>query len=132
MRLCGLTAWKLLIQTNIKLTTLCADLAAKVSRSPASQNQTGYGGTVNDTIAYDTLHVNTWLDGIDGKSPVNSSGSITGFPALMGVNFQSVSVAQKTVECNNDSSLSTGSLQAMDFVDESLGKIMAKLKSKGL
>jgi hypothetical protein len=34
-------------------------------------------------IAYDTLHVNAWLDWIDGKSPVNSSGSITGFPALM-------------------------------------------------
>lgn len=94
--------------------------------------QTGYGGTVNDTIAYDTLHVDAWLDWIDGVSPVNASGSITGFPALMGGNFQSVSVAQKTVEYNNDSSLNAGLLQAMDFVDESIGKIVAKLQSKGL
>jgi hypothetical protein len=94
--------------------------------------QTGYGGTVNDTISYDTLHVNAWLDWIDGISPVNSSGSITSFPALMGGNFQSVSVAEKTVEYNNDSSLSTGLLQAIDFVDTSLGKIVAKLESKNL
>ena len=94
--------------------------------------QTGYGGTINDTIAYDTLHVNAWLDWIDAKSPVNASGSIDKFPALMGGNFQSVSVAQKTAEYNNDSSLSRGILQALDFVDDSLGKIVAKLQSKGL
>ena len=87
--------------------------------------------TLNGTIPYDQLHVNAWLDWIDGISIVNSSGSITKMPSLFGGNFQTVSVAQKTIEYNNDSSLSTGVLEAMDFVDSSLGKVVAKLKTKG-
>src|SRR3954447_6795165 len=89
--------------------------------------------TVNATIAYDRLHVNAWLEWIDGITPVNASitsggSQITGMPAIMGGNFQCVSVAQKTVEYKNDSSLSAGILQALDFVDSSLGQIVAKLK----
>lgn len=80
--------------------------------------------------------MNAWLDWVEGITPVNASitseGSpITGMPALFGGNFQSVSVAQKTIEYNNDSSISTGILKAIDFVDSSLGQIVAKLKAKG-
>ena len=88
---------------------------------------------VNDTIAYDELHVQAWLDLIDGKTPVNASGSLktASMPSLMGGNFQSVSVAQKSVGYKNDSSLSPALLQAFDFVDGALGRIVAKLSSKG-
>ena len=44
--------------------------------------------TVKDTIAYDQLHVNAFLDWIDAKVPVNSTGSLKGVPALFGGNFQ--------------------------------------------
>ena len=88
--------------------------------------------TLPGTIPYDQLHVNAWLDWIDGIDIVNQTGSVDGkMPTLMGGNFQSVSVAQKTIEYNNDSSLSTGILEALDFVDNSLGQIVAKLKSHG-
>jgi hypothetical protein len=88
---------------------------------------------INATIAYDELHVQAWLSYIDGKTIANSTGSLNPatMPALMGGNFQSVSVAQKTVGYNNDSSLSTGILQALDFVDGALGRIVAKLEQKG-
>jgi hypothetical protein len=52
-------------------------------------------------------------------------------PAIFGDNFQYVSVAQKTVEYNNDSSTSAGILQAMIFVGSFLRQIVAKLKAKG-
>ncbi len=51
--------------------------------------------------------------------------------AIFGGNFQYISIAQKTVEYNNDSSISAGVLQAMNFMDSSLGQIVAKLKAKG-
>jgi predicted AlkP superfamily pyrophosphatase or phosphodiesterase len=94
---------------------------------------------VKNTIAYDSLHVGAWLDWIDGVTPVNTTtyGAETlggSTPTLFGGNFQSVSVAQKTVGYNNDttSSLSAALLEAMDFVDASFGKVVAKLKSKKL
>lgn len=89
--------------------------------------------TVNDTIAYDELHVQAWLSLIDGKTPVNSTGTLntSSMPTLMGGNFQAVSVAQKTVGYQNDSSLSPALLQAFDFVDGALGRIRAKLEQKG-
>jgi hypothetical protein len=43
---------------------------------------------VNPTIAYDQLHVNAFLDWLDGKVPTNSTGSLHGIPALFGGNFQ--------------------------------------------
>jgi hypothetical protein len=91
---------------------------------------------VTATIAYDQLHVNAWLDWIDGITPVNATtafggATLTSMPTLMGGNFQCVSVAQKTIEYNKDSSISPGILEALDFVDSSLGKIVAKLQAKG-
>lgn len=89
--------------------------------------------TVNATIAYDELHVQAWLSFIDGTTPANSTGGLTpgSMPALIGGNFQAVSVAQKTVGYNNDSSLSTALLEAFDYVDGAFGRIVAKLEQKG-
>ena len=44
--------------------------------------------TVDATIAYDTFHVNAFLDWLDAKVPVNSTGSLKSIPALFGGNFQ--------------------------------------------
>lgn len=59
--------------------------------------------TVEATIAYDQLHVNAWLDWLDASTPVNSTiySKLTTVPTLFGGNFQSLSVAQKTIGYNN-------------------------------
>lgn len=92
---------------------------------------------VDSTIAYDQLHVNAWLDWIDGQSPEHTEvfdGALTAMPGLMGGNFQAVSVAQKTVGYENDTanSFSPTILKAVDFVDASIGAVVNKLKAKGL
>ena len=117
--------------------------AYDIVRGPSGDGlTTGYfpeiaavGNSVNDTIAYDSLHVTAWLDWIDGITPANSTyDSLTSgqMPAIMGGNFQCVSVAQKPVGYNADSSFSSNLTQALDFIDKSLGQMKAKLSSKGL
>lgn len=86
---------------------------------------------VNATIAYDELHVQAWLSFIDGTTPANSTGHLSSVPALIGGNFQAVSVAQKTVGYMNDSSFSPALLHAFDYVDGAFGRIVAKLDQKG-
>lgn len=93
--------------------------------------------TVEDTIIYDQLHVNAWLDWLDAMTPTNSTtygSKLTKVPTLFGGNFQSMSVAQKTVGYNNDTanSFSDAMITAMDFVDSSIGAVVNKLESKGL
>ena len=93
--------------------------------------------TVNDTIAYDKLHVEAWLDWLDATTPMNTTvfnGELTTVPTLFGGNFQAMSVAQKEVGYANDTALSFSQpmIQAMDFVDNSIGRVVAKLQEKGL
>jgi hypothetical protein len=85
-------------------------------------------------ITWDTLHVNAWLDWLDGVTPDNAEGSLNGvIPTLFGGNFQSVSVGQKTAGYEPGTLAFTPDLlKAFDFADASLGKIVDKLKSKGL
>jgi len=91
--------------------------------------------TVNDTITYDTLHVKAFLDWIDAQVPVNSTGSLKGIPTLFGGNFQAVSVAQKAVGVGyvaGTLAFKPDLLRAIDFVDQSLGQVVAKLIAKGI
>ncbi|KAF8532740.1 type I phosphodiesterase/nucleotide pyrophosphatase [Gautieria morchelliformis] len=89
--------------------------------------------TVNATIAYDQLHVNAFLDWLDGNVPINSTGSLKGVPTTFGGNFQAVSVAQKTVGYVAGSlDFTPDLLRAIDFVDNSIGQVVAKLTAKGL
>ncbi len=44
--------------------------------------------TVDATIGYDQLHVNAFLNWLDGTSPENAEGSLKGIPTLFGGNFQ--------------------------------------------
>lgn len=93
--------------------------------------------TVEATITYDELHVNAFLDWIDASIPTNTTifnSILTEVPTLFGGNFQSMSVAQKTHGYENDSSssFSPAIIQAMDFIDASLGAVVDKLKANGL
>jgi predicted AlkP superfamily pyrophosphatase or phosphodiesterase len=91
---------------------------------------------VDQIISYDTYHVNAWLAWIAGTpTPANSEvqDALTGPPTLFGGNFQAVSVAQKTYGYVPGSLAFTPNLlKALDFVDSSLGKIVAALKAKGI
>ncbi|KAI9872726.1 MAG: hypothetical protein M1830_001258 [Pleopsidium flavum] len=90
--------------------------------------------TVDATIGYDQLHVNAFLDWLDGTSPENAEGSLKGIPTLFGGNFQAVNVAQKTKGylAGDGNPFTPDLLKAIDFVDASLGKVVAKLKTKGI
>ena len=90
---------------------------------------------VSQIITYDTLHVNTWLAWIAGTELVNSEiqEPLTGIPTLFGGNFQAVSVAQKTYGYVAGSLAFTPELTtAFEFVDASIGKVVAALKAKGV
>jgi Type I phosphodiesterase / nucleotide pyrophosphatase len=91
---------------------------------------------VTQIIGYDKLHVDAWLAWISGSpTPANSEvqEKLTGVPTLFGGNFQAVSVAQKTYGYVAGSLTFTPQLlTAFDFVDASLGKVVAALKAKGI
>jgi len=44
--------------------------------------------TVDATIGYDQLHVDAFLNWLDGTSPKNAEGCLKGVPTLFGGNFQ--------------------------------------------
>lgn len=88
---------------------------------------------VDPTIAYDQLHVNAFLDWIEGKTPENSQiqNALTGTPALFGGNFQAVSVAQKiNGYVPGTLAFTPELLKAIDFVDNSIGQVVSSLKDK--
>lgn len=90
---------------------------------------------VTQIMGYDTLHVNAFLAWIAGTTTANSEiqDPLKGTPTLFGGNFQSVSVAQKSYGYVAGSLTFTPQLLgALDFVDQSLGKIVAALKAKGI
>jgi hypothetical protein len=87
---------------------------------------------------YDKLHVQAILNEIDGKT---HDGQPAKVPSVFGANFQAVSVGQKL----NEKSLSqtggyldalgtpsAGLLGEIQFVDNSIGKMVAELKKRGL
>ena len=90
---------------------------------------------VDPTIAYDQMHVNAFLDWIEGGTPANSEvqDKLKGTPTLFGGNFQAVSVAQKIYGYAAGSlDFTPEVLKAIDFVDSSLGKVVSALKAKGI
>jgi hypothetical protein len=94
--------------------------------------------SVAATEQYDTLKVQAVLNEIDGKTSTGSPAPAV--PAIFGMNFQSVSVAEKLV----DSYATPGGYQpgtlaftpqmsnALGFVDDSLGKLAHQLQLRHL
>ncbi|MBH8576797.1 alkaline phosphatase family protein [Nostocaceae cyanobacterium CENA369] len=86
------------------------------------------------TEAYDDLKVNALLNQIAGK---DSQGTTTpGTPAIFGMNFQALSVAQKDATSNGgiatDGTPSPGFIDALQHTDTSIGNIISALKVQNL
>jgi hypothetical protein len=90
---------------------------------------------------YDTLKVNAILNEIGGK---NHDGTArTSVPTILGMNFQAVSVGQKLIEKSLSPTVTGGYQDAqgvpteallhnIEFVDLSIGEMVAALKANGL
>ena len=91
------------------------------------------GKNVQKTEAYDDLKVEALLNQIDGKD--HTGIKRVGVPAIFGMNFQAVSVAQK-LEGNGyldaNGTPSPGLLDAFKHTDQSISKMLAALQQHGL
>ncbi|GCE06766.1 alkaline phosphatase family protein [Dictyobacter aurantiacus] len=91
------------------------------------------GSTVADIEAYDDVKVQAILHEIDGKD--HSGTKNAPVPAIFGMNFQAVSVAQKTAGAGYVDAAGTPSAQlqeALTHTDQSLGKFVSELNKRGL
>ncbi|HEX6556818.1 MAG TPA: alkaline phosphatase family protein [Ktedonobacteraceae bacterium] len=83
------------------------------------------------TEAYDSLKVQAILNEIDGKD--HTGTKTVGMPAIFGMNFQAVSVAQKSATGGYTDALGTPSPElqgALNFVDQSLGRFVQELRAQ--
>jgi len=110
---------------------------------PNGDGKTDNTGSFLATQANDHLKVVAVLNEIDGK---DSTGThVVGVPAIMGMNFQAVSVGQKLAKSGptDPAGLIGGYLDAnatpgtalsgqLDFVDKSIGAMVAELQGQGL
>jgi predicted AlkP superfamily pyrophosphatase or phosphodiesterase len=91
------------------------------------------GKNVQKTEAYDDSKVEAVLSQIDGKDHTGTKR--VGVPAIFGMNFQAVSVAQK-LEGNGyldaTGTPSPGLLDAFTHTDQSISKMLAALQQHGL
>jgi Type I phosphodiesterase / nucleotide pyrophosphatase len=93
-------------------------------------NAGGTTGSEAKTAAYDALKVKAVLSQLGGLS---SDGQKVGVPAVLGMNFQALSVAQKTKGYLDAAATPTPDVSAaLDFVDASLGQMQATLKAQNL
>ncbi|KAA6464875.1 alkaline phosphatase family protein [Acidobacteria bacterium AB60] len=86
---------------------------------------------------YDTLKVNAVVNWINGKSHLGDKSTRT--PNLFGMNFQSVSVAQKLIEngvkggyLDAEATPSDAVFSAVGYVDDSIGEMVKNLESRNL
>ena len=101
--------------------------------SPAPNPDDGWTTDFNKIRCYDSLHVQAVLNQIDGFTHDRSRRAPV--PTLFGTNFQAVSVGQKLKAGGYTDVLGTpsaGLAGELDFVDQSLGKMVAELKKNGL
>lgn len=136
------TIWEIVEANGLETAYTDKHPAYDLVRGPSGKGLTvGYfpeiaavDNTVNAVLAYDQLHVDAFLAFIDGKTPANSEvqgRGLSGPPALFGGNFQVVNVAQKLSGYQNGTLAFTPALlTAFDFVDKSLGKVVAALKAR--
>jgi hypothetical protein len=92
-----------------------------------------FTGSIPAVQLYDGLKVHAMLEEIDGRD--HTGRHRVGTPALFGMNFQSVNVAQKRPEGGyRDTRATPGAalLGAIEAVDRSIGRMMAALRRRGL
>jgi len=84
-----------------------------------------------DAAAYDAIKVQAIINEIDGKD--HTGAATVGVPAIFGMNFQTVSVGQKTAGYLDAAGTPSAALAgALDFVDASIGRMVSELKRQGL
>src|SRR5215471_3463014 len=101
--------------------------------TPAPTPDDGWTTDFNNIKCYDSLHVQAVLNQIDGFTHDHSQRAPV--PAVFGTNFQAVSVGQKLKVGGYTDVLGTpsaGLAGELDFVDQSLGKMVSELKKLGL
>ena len=107
---------------------------------PDTAPDDGWTTSFDNIKCYDSLHVQAVLNQIDGFAHDRSKRP--GVPALFGTNFQAVSVGQK-LATDPVTGLKGGYTdvlgtpgqalaEELDFVDQSLGKMVAALKKAGI
>jgi hypothetical protein len=111
---------------------------------PDSGFDDGWTTDFRNIQCYDSLHVQALINEIDGFT--HDRRSSVGVPALFGMNFQSVSVGEKLLSGPTFASASPvnggysdvlgtpapGLASELDYVDQSLGKIVNELKKQNL
>jgi hypothetical protein len=93
----------------------------------------GWTTDLHNIQCYDSLHVQAVLNQIDGYTHDHSRW--VGVPTLFGTNFQAVSVGEKLKGSGYIDVLGTpsdGLESELEFVDQSLGKMVAELKKQGI
>ena len=105
---------------------------------PDPSQTSAWTNSFQNIQCYDTIKVNAILHEIDGK---NHDGTMTTkVPVLFGMNFQAVSVGQKLIEANvgtggyldASGTFSPLLLGEIEFVDASIGKMVAELTKQNL
>jgi len=107
---------------------------------PDSTPDDGWTTSFANIMCYDSLHVQAVLNQIDGYTHDRSRQ--VGVPALFGTNFQAVSVGEKLktdpvtgISGGYTDVLGTpsaGLASELDFVDQSLGKMVGELRNQGI
>jgi hypothetical protein len=100
----------------------------------------GWTNSFADIMCYDSLHVQAVINQIDGFTHDRSRH--VGVPALFGTNFQAVSVGEKLAKDPVSGAAGgytdvlgtpgAGLASELDFVDQSLGRIVQELKTQGI
>jgi len=89
--------------------------------------------SIPKTEAYDDTKVEAILNEIEGKD--HTGAQKVGVPKIFGMNFQSISMAQKMKGygyLDSEGTPSAGLSDALDHTDLSLGRIVARLKERRL
>src|SRR5215813_8751390 len=101
--------------------------------APAPAPDDGWTTDLNNIKCYDSIHVQAVLNQIDGFTHDRSRRAPV--PAVFGTNFQAVSVGQKLKVGGYTDVLGTpsaGLAGELDFIDQSLGKMVSELKKQHL
>jgi Type I phosphodiesterase / nucleotide pyrophosphatase len=117
--------------------TSCSPLPDQTAVAPSN----AWTDSFQNIQCYDTLKVNSILNEINGKTH-NGSGPAP-VPTVFGMNFQAVSVGEKLIEKSLSPTVTGGYLDAqgtpseallgeIEFVDFSIGEMVAALKHNGL
>jgi Type I phosphodiesterase / nucleotide pyrophosphatase len=98
---------------------------------------TSWTNSFQNVQCYDTLKANAVLNWIAGKDHLGKKNTKT--PNIFGMNFQAVSVAQKLIEngvkggyLDAAGTPSEAVLSNIEYVDDSIGEMVAELKHRGL